>query len=596
MKFSVCLLPTSVHNQCFVELQTSLTWALTQLGHDAFRSTAILPGTRGIVLGARPDNVQGFAPGTILYNGEQVNRDGFWPNLVELYSRFEIWDYSAANADRYAEWSLPRPQVVRPGYCPVLSNRIPKRTRVCDVVFFGSINERRRKILDGLREKSLSVLEVPFGVYGKERDELIATANLCINIHYYESSIFESVRCSYLAQNGIHVLSERSVNDEGAEWGMPGVTYEDLVQTAHNYLMADARELMAKTQRGMAEGVSLLDDVRAAVAALEQRPTHVDVAREVLTRTTGWGKPSESGVMEQGRRTETTLCMIVKDEADVIERCLASVKPHISQWCIVDTGSTDGTQDMIRKCLADIPGTLHELPWREFDGSRNDSLDLARRQCSNEGWLLLIDADEVLIVDDDTIEIPNDGNDAYCAWVSYGPGQRWARFALARANKPWYFEMPRHEGLMCRAHAPSRLEPINVSILSSADGARRKEDGYDRFMRDAHVLEAYLMEHPGHSRCCFYLAQSYRDAAESRSPIDRAAMQKAMLAYLKRADMPGGFDQETFSAMFSAAKCMSSLGYPSDRVVNQMLRAFNFRPSRVEPLHTLAVHFRELDQ
>ncbi len=291
-----------------------------------------------------------------------------------------------------------------------------------------------------------------------------------------------------------------------------------------------------------------------------------------------------------------TLCMIVKDEAHIIERCLASVKPHITRWCIVDTGSTDGTQDVIRRYLADIPGNLHELPWKEFDGSRNDSLDLARKECNEEGWLLLIDADETLL-DGGAIEIPNDGNDAYCAWVSYGEGQRWARYALLRANKPWFFHMPRHEGLYCRVHAPSRLEPIdNLRILSGTDSGRRKEDAFEKFMRDATVLEAFLLKNPTDTRCCHYLAQSYRDAAGSRVPPDRAVMQKALMAYLKRADMPGGFDQETFSAMFQAAQCMSTLGYPSDRVIGQLLRAFNFRPSRVEPLHALAVHFREKEQ
>ena len=150
---------------------------------------------------------------------------------------------------------------------------------------------------------------------------------------------------------------------------------------------------------------------------------------------------------------------------------------------------------------------------------------------------------------------------------------------------------------MCRMHAPGRLEPIdNVRILTRSDSGRRQEDGYDRFMRDAQVLEGYLIKHPHHTRCCHYLAQSYRDAAEARAPIDRAAMQKAMVAYLRRADMVGGFDQETFSAMFSAAKCMTALGFPSDRVVGQLLLAFNFRPSRIEPLHAIAVHFCEKDQ
>jgi len=41
--------------------------------------------------------------------------------------------------------------------------------------------------------------------------------------------------------------------------------------------------------------------------------------------------------------------MIVKNEADVVAETLDSVAPYISSWVIVDTGSTDGTQDVIRK-------------------------------------------------------------------------------------------------------------------------------------------------------------------------------------------------------------------------------------------------------
>ncbi|MCJ2050481.1 glycosyltransferase, partial [Methylobacterium sp. J-070] len=50
--------------------------------------------------------------------------------------------------------------------------------------------------------------------------------------------------------------------------------------------------------------------------------------------------------------------MIVKNEAHVIRRCLESVRPIIDHWVIVDTGSTDGTEEVIRAALADVPGTL----------------------------------------------------------------------------------------------------------------------------------------------------------------------------------------------------------------------------------------------
>ena len=50
------------------------------------------------------------------------------------------------------------------------------------------------------------------------------------------------------------------------------------------------------------------------------------------------------------------LNMIVKNEAHVIERCLLSVKPFISSWAILDTGSTDSTPELVKRALAGVPG------------------------------------------------------------------------------------------------------------------------------------------------------------------------------------------------------------------------------------------------
>ena len=76
----------------------------------------------------------------------------------------------------------------------------------------------------------------------------------------------------------------------------------------------------------------------------------------------------------------STLClnMIVKDEAHVIRRCLDSVRSHLANWTIVDTGSTDGTQAIIRSHLRDLPGELHERPWRDFGTNRSEAIALAR--------------------------------------------------------------------------------------------------------------------------------------------------------------------------------------------------------------------------
>ena len=63
---------------------------------------------------------------------------------------------------------------------------------------------------------------------------------------------------------------------------------------------------------------------------------------------------------------------------------------------IVDTGSTDGTQDLIRNHMArlGIPGELHERPWRNFGHNRTEALNLAQ---GHGDYVWVIDADDIVV-------------------------------------------------------------------------------------------------------------------------------------------------------------------------------------------------------
>lgn len=83
-----------------------------------------------------------------------------------------------------------------------------------------------------------------------------------------------------------------------------------------------------------------------------------------------------------------SLCMIVKNEADNLARCLRSVRGTVDEIIIVDTGSTDATRSIARSFGARIIG----LPWNgDFAAARNAGLALARGT-----WILVLDADEEL--------------------------------------------------------------------------------------------------------------------------------------------------------------------------------------------------------
>src|SRR5579859_1002358 len=92
--------------------------------------------------------------------------------------------------------------------------------------------------------------------------------------------------------------------------------------------------------------------------------------------------------------------MIVRNEAHVIERCLGSLKPYVHSWAISDTGSSDGTQDIVRRFMDDLPGELIERPWHDFATNRNEVLELAKKYGD---YALIIDADEVIEADPDFV-------------------------------------------------------------------------------------------------------------------------------------------------------------------------------------------------
>jgi glycosyltransferase involved in cell wall biosynthesis len=60
------------------------------------------------------------------------------------------------------------------------------------------------------------------------------------------------------------------------------------------------------------------------------------------------------------------LCMIVKNEAGVILRCLESARSLVDYALVEDTGSSDGTQEIIRDYLRreNLPGEVFDAPAR----------------------------------------------------------------------------------------------------------------------------------------------------------------------------------------------------------------------------------------
>jgi len=87
-----------------------------------------------------------------------------------------------------------------------------------------------------------------------------------------------------------------------------------------------------------------------------------------------------------------SLAMIVKNEAEHIEKCLSTARPHVDEIVVVDTGSTDGTRAIAQR-YADV---FEEIEWPDsFSVARNHSFDLA-----SGDYIMWLDGDEHIADDE----------------------------------------------------------------------------------------------------------------------------------------------------------------------------------------------------
>lgn len=266
--------------------------------------------------------------------------------------------------------------------------------------------------------------------------------------------------------------------------------------------------------------------------------------------------------------------MIVKNESAVIQRCLESVKDWIDYWVIVDTGSSDGTKEIIREILRDIPGELHERPWVHFEHNRNEALALAKEKGD---YLLVIDADE-RIEKEEGFQKPSLDKDCYFIKVREPAGDH-HRIFLIDLHLPWHWEGIVHESLVCEEASTFDVLENVYNLSLTTEGARSKEG--NKYLQDAALLEEALQKDPTNPRTVFYLAQSYLNAEQ---------FEKALYYYEKRVLLQG-WDQEVFWALYQIGCIQEQLGASSEQIIESYCKAYQYRPCRAEPLFRLANHY-----
>jgi SAM-dependent methyltransferase len=205
-----------VHSLGFVDQARYLRWQFRRLGAEvSVAKNRLRADAVNLVLGAH----LGFEPSLrrrhtcMFVNLEQLGQGGAQvpAEYLDLLRRSAVVDYDAANVPAYASDPADVP-IVPMLHAPYLDDPapIPLEERPIDLLFFGSLNPRRKAWIDRIQALGRTVTTFDGPVYGEERDAWIRQAKAVLNVHFYESGRFEQARVSHCLSLGTPVISERT--------------------------------------------------------------------------------------------------------------------------------------------------------------------------------------------------------------------------------------------------------------------------------------------------------------------------------------------------------------------------------------------------
>ena len=262
----------------YAELIGAMQWGLTELGHETTAAINSLGRDKiNIVLGGQmlgEMEFKQFPPDTIFYNTEQlaeVSPENLWPVWRNIASQFRVWEYSQRNMAVWEQFQPKWPPTLVPvGWAPILRRIAKIENEDIDVLFYGLPSNARFVAFNNLCKAWVKCV-FACGLYGKERDELIARARIVLNVNRYEQSrIFEVVRVSYLLANEKAVVSDihpDSFVEADLKEAVAFSPLEGIVETCQNLLKDDAaRRELASRGKAVFERRDIREILRKALA------------------------------------------------------------------------------------------------------------------------------------------------------------------------------------------------------------------------------------------------------------------------------------------------------------------------------------------
>jgi len=277
------------------------------------------------------------------------------------------------------------------------------------------------------------------------------------------------------------------------------------------------------------------------------------------------------------------LCIMVKNAGPQFENMLINNLKYIDQWTILDTGSTDGTIEIINKVLVGKKkGKLYQEPFINFRDSRNRLLELAGKDCKftlmlDDTYIVKGDLREFLteirsdqFADSFTIMIKSDDTE-------YGSNR------ILKSNRNLKYINKIHEVITDKNNV-NVVIPISRSYIIDERFDYMENRTMERKKLDLKLLYEELEEDPDNSRTFYYLGQTYNLLKD---------YEKAYKWFKARVTHPNeGFIQEKVDASFEMARCANfKLNKPWDECEKLYLQTYELDKSRPESLYFIGVHY-----
>jgi len=276
------------------------------------------------------------------------------------------------------------------------------------------------------------------------------------------------------------------------------------------------------------------------------------------------------------------LCMIVKNAGPGFEKVLLENIPNFDRWCILDTGSTDGTQDVIQRVLANKKGTLYEEPFVNFKISRNRCLELAGTTCK-----FLLTLDDTYIIQGDLksflSEVRSDQfSDSFSMMIKSGDSDYYSNRIIKSQTKLRYIYTI-HE-VIPKENNINVTVPINRAIILDERSDYMETRTNTRKQFDLDLLFKELEDAPDDPRSLYYIAQTYGCMGDE--------VNKAKYFEIRLNHPQEGYIQEKVDACFELARTYNfKLGRDWETCEALYQQAYELDPERPDSIYFLGIHW-----